>query len=254
MLTGIERRFERLFLMSGGMVLLFAAALRELHFGRRDLQRIGRQMLAVGYSTLPLAALINLFTGMTLALNTGFALSDYGQVALIPPIVALSMAREMGPVITAVIIVGRVGAAMAAELGTMSVSDELDVLRVLGIRCERYLVMPRVMAALVMTPLLTVYALVIGLIGGALVSSEYFGLTYQQYYDRAIQALTLGEIFKGLLKAVVFGAIFSTVCCYLGLVTSGGAEGVGRSTTKAVVIALSGILVANYLLTRFLFG
>lgn len=253
MIATFERKFERLFTMAGGMVLLLGSGLSSIALGRRDITRIMRQSLVVGYQTGPLALLIGLFVGMTLALNMGFALQSYGQTVLIAQVVALSLMREMGPVITAVIITGRVGAAMTAELGTMAVNEEIDVLRVLGIRVERYLVMPRLIASVVMTPLLTVYAIMVGFAGGAVVSNQYFGVTYLNYRIRTIEALDGEEVSKGLFKSVVFGLIYATVCCYMGLTTRGGAEGVGRSTTRAVVISLSGILVANYLLTSFLF-
>ena len=165
------------------------------------------------------------------------------------------MIKEMGPVLTAFIIAGRVGAAMTAELGTMAVNEEINVLRVLGIRVDRYLVMPRLVAALTMTPALTAYSTVLGMLGGFLVANTYFGISFQLYRNEAFRYISLDEVFKGLLvKPMVFGAIYSAVCCYKGVSTTGGAEGVGRSTTSAVVISLAGVLVANYILLRYLFG
>jgi phospholipid/cholesterol/gamma-HCH transport system permease protein len=164
------------------------------------------------------------------------------------------MVKEMGPVFTAFIIAARVGAAMTAELGTMAVNDEVDVLRVLGIPVQRYLVMPRVIAALTMTPALTAYAVAIGLVGGFVVAGPYFGVSWVTYKAELFRVLTPDEIYKGLFKGVAFGAIYSAVCCYMGITTRGGAEGVGRSTTMAIVVSLSGILIANFLLTRFMFG
>ncbi|MDX2177295.1 MAG: ABC transporter permease [Candidatus Sumerlaeia bacterium] len=254
MINGIERRFERIFETSGGMGLLLVSALRHTAFGRQDRRRLLQQMLVVGYQTVPLALLIGAFVGMTLALNTGLALQTYGQTVLIAQVVALSLMREMGPVITAVIITGRVGAAMTAELGTMAVNDEIDVLRVLGIRPERYLVMPRILAALLMTPILTIYSVIIGFVGGMIIATNYFNVTSKIYWIKTFDALSLEEVYKGFFKSVVFGLTYATVCCYMGVTTRGGAEGVGRATTAAVVTSLSGVLVANFLLTRFLFG
>jgi len=239
---------------SGGMIILLFSTLRELALGPNDRRRLLRQMMVVGYETVPLALLIGLFTGMTLALGTGLVLAQFGQQRFIGAIVAESMIKEMGPVFTAFIISARVGAAMTAELGTMAVNDELKVLRVLGIRVNRYLVMPRIYAALAMTPALTVYSTLLGLLGGYVVAGNYFGISWQIYKTEAFRYITVDEIFKGLMKAVVFGAIYSSVCCYKGITTRGGAEGVGRSTTSAVVISLAGVLVANYLLTRYIFG
>lgn len=254
MLAALETRFDHLFRFTGGIVLLLLRSLAQVRFAGRDLRRILEQMASVGYRTMPLASLIGMFTGMTLALNTGFVFSQYSQEEQIAAIVALSLMREMGPVITAVIIVGRVGAAMTAELGTMSVNDEINVLRVLGIPPERYLVMPRVIASILMSPVLTIYAIIVGLIGGAVVSGEYFNVSYLTYRTVVYDYLDWEDIWKGLIKTFVFGAVYSAVCCYLGIQTRGGAEGVGRATTSAVVISLSSVLVANYLLTRFLFG
>lgn len=249
-----ERRMGRIYGATGGVILLFIRAILELRLGRNDRYRLLRQMLIVGWQTVPLALLIGLFTGMTVALGTGLVLSGFGQEVFIASIVAESMVKEMGPVFTAFIIAARVGAAMTAELGTMAVNDEVDVLRVLGISVDRYLAMPRIIAALVMTPALTAYAVVLGLIGGFVVAGPYFGVSWVTYRAETFRVLTSMEVFQGLSKGLFFGAIYSSVCCYMGLTTRGGAEGVGKSTTTAVVISLSGILVANYLLTRYMFG
>lgn len=254
MYAKLEKRFDHIFGFTGGIVLLLVQSLLLVRFAGRDLLRILEQMASVGYRTMPLASLIGFFTGMTLALNTGFVFSIYSQEDQIAAIVSLSLMREMGPVITAVIIVGRVGAAMTAELGTMSVNDEINVLRVLGIAPERYLVMPRVVASILMSPVLTIYAIIVGLVGGAIVAGEYFGVSYVTYRTVVYDYLDWEDVWKGLIKTFAFGAIYSAVCCYIGIHTRGGAEGVGRSTTKAVVVSLSSVLVANYLLTRFLFG
>ncbi len=250
----IEARFTDFYRQSGGVILTFLAGIFEFRYGRNERHRLLTQMLRVGWETIPLALLIGLFTGMTVALGTGLVLAQFGQEVFIARVVSESVIKEMGPVFTAFIIAARVGAAMTAELGTMAVNDEINVLRVLGIRVDRYLVMPRVIAALTMTPALTVYSIVLGLIGGAVVSVAYFDVSWVVYKNEAFRFITLDEVYKGLSKAIVFGAIYSSVCCYRGINTTGGAEGVGKSTTSAVVISLSGILIANYLLTRFLFG
>jgi phospholipid/cholesterol/gamma-HCH transport system permease protein len=254
MLAAIERKMGSFYLQSGGMLLLFLAALKEIRFSPADRQRLLKQMVVVGYETVPLALLIGLFTGMTLALGTGLVLAQFGQERFIASIVSESMIKEMGPVFTAFIISARVGAAMTAELGTMAVNDEVNVLRVLGIRVNRYLVMPRIVAALAMTPLLTAYSTLLGLLGGYVVAGNYFGISWTVYLTETFRYIELDELVKGQFKALVFGAIYSSVCCYKGMLTRGGAEGVGRSTTSAVVISLAGILIANYLLTRYLFG
>jgi phospholipid/cholesterol/gamma-HCH transport system permease protein len=255
MLTSLEQRFYQFFLIGGGTLLLFFRGILEFRFSRNELRRLSRQMVIVGWETLPLALLIGLFTGMTVALGSGIVLNDFRQQNWIAAVVSESIIKEMGPVITAFIVAARVGAAMTAELGTMSVNEEISVLRVLGIHTDRYLVMPRVVASIIMTPALTAYSVVLGLLGGALISMTYFNVPWVIYKRMSFEYITFDEIWKGvLLKPFVFGAIYSSVCCYKGVTTEGGAEGVGKSTTSAVVLSLAGILVANYLLTRFAFG
>jgi len=255
MIAAFERKFFSFYLQCGEMLLLLAKSVGQLRFGRNDRSRLLAQAIRVGYETVPLAMLIGLFTGMTLALGTGLVLDEFGQEVLIASIVSEAMIKEMGPVFTAFIISARVGAAMTAEIGTMAVNEELNVLRVLGIRVDRYIVMPRVIAALIMTPALTLYATTMGLLGGALIANTYFDVTWTAYLRQTFLYISQGEIVKGILvKGVVFGALYSIVCVYKGLHTTGGAEGVGRATTSGVVSSLAGILVANYILTRYLFG
>jgi phospholipid/cholesterol/gamma-HCH transport system permease protein len=249
-----ENRIASFYLASGGMLLLFLSSLKEFSLARGDRQRLLRQMVFVGWETIPLALLIGLFTGMTVALGTGLVLSEFGQQTFIASVVAESMIKEMAPVFTAFIISARVGAAMTAELGTMAVNEEINVLRVLGIRTGRYLIMPRIVAALAMLPLLTAYSTLIGLIGGYIVANNYFDVSFTTYRLETFRYISMDELWKAQLKAVIFGGIYSSVCCWYGINTTGGAKGVGRSTTSAVVVSLSGVLIANYLLTRFLFG
>lgn len=254
MFKKLEQRFGEFYLQSGGMILTLFAGLKEIRLGRRDVSRIMTQMGRVGWETAPLAMLVGLFTGMTIALGTGLVLKQFGQEAFIGAIVSDSMIKEMGPVFTAFIIAARVGAAMTAELGTMSVNDEINVLRVLGIRTDRFLVMPRVIAAVTMTPLLAAYATVMGLLGGAIVANTYFGVDFVTYRSEAFRYITVSEMIRGLSKGIIFGAIYSSVCCYKGITTTGGAEGVGRNTTAAVVISLAGVLIGNYIMTDLLFS
>ena len=254
MFKTLENKFATFYLNSGGIILTFLRAVSEFRLGRSDRSRLLQQLNRVGWETVPITLLIGLFTGMTVSLATGFVLSFYGQESSVAGIVSEAMIKEMGPVFTAFILSARVGAAMTAELGTMAVTDAINVLRVLGIRVNRYLTMPRVIASIIMTPALTVYATCMGLLGGALVANNYFHVSWISFRQEAFRYVDYSEIYKGLLKALVFGIIYSTVCCYKGLTTQGGAKGVGNSTTNAVVISLAGILIANYILTRFLFG
>lgn len=247
----IESYFYRLFIVSGELVTLLFWSLYEVKDFPRSFKRIMRQMLDIGFNTLPLALMIGLFTGMIVALQTGIELKSLGLQRLVGSIVGLSLVREMGPVITAFIVAGRVGSAMAAELGTMAVSEEVDALRSLGIDPVRFLAMPRIFSAILMLPLLTTYSIIVGLYGGALISQTFLGVDSIIYFKQTYESLSFNDVVKGIGKTFIFGAIFSTVSCYMGLTTLNGAEGVGKSTTRAVVISLTLILISDYFMSRF---
>ena len=189
---------------------------------------------------------------MVVALQTGYQLRQFNLQGIVGAIVGLSMAKEMAPVLTGYLVAGRVGAAISAELGTMAVSEEIDALRVMGIDPVEYLVMPRILAAVIMVPALSMYVLAVGCLGGAIIAVSYIGVGWQTYWDNLFQTLTRMEIVHGLLKAVVFGGIVATVGCHKGLTTRHGAEGVGRSTTQAVVLGFILIIVANYFLSHIM--
>ncbi len=254
MIASIEQIFKNLFVTSGGVLLLFVQSLLDIRFRTGDIQRLLRQMVVIGVQTLPLAMMIGFFTGMIIALNVGIPLREFGQEDRIGTFLGLAMVREFGPVFTAFILAARVGASMTAELGTMAVGEEVDTLRVLGIKPTRYLAMPRIVASLLMNPILTTYATATGLFGGMLLAEVYLGVPREQFWMRVFEYMDWSEIGTGLTKAFVFGALYSTICVYYGLKTTGGAEGVGRSTTRAVVISLTMILVSDFLLTRALIG
>jgi len=249
----IENAFGRLFFISGGVVLLFGQSLLDIRFARGDVRRLARQFYEIGVQTLPLAALIGFFTGMIIALNIGIPMKEFGAEDRIGSFLAIAILREFAPVFTAFILAARVGAAMTAELGTMAVSEEIDSLRVMGIKPSRYLGMPRVVASLIMSPLLTAYSMATGLIGGWLLAKTYLGVPTTLYWDRVFASADMEELRRGLIKALVFGAVYSSICVFQGINTTGGAEGVGRSTTRAVVLSLTMILVADFLLMRAMF-
>jgi phospholipid/cholesterol/gamma-HCH transport system permease protein len=251
LLSQLENFFYRLFVVSGEIVSLFFQSLVELRYLVRSFPRVLRQMLEIGYNSLLLAGLIGLFTGMIVALQTGLELKKLSVEQVVGGIVGLSLVREMGPVITAFIIAGKVGSSMAAELGTMSVSEEIDALRSMGINPVRFLVMPRFFAAVIMQPILTIYAIIIGIWGGALISATYLGIASQIYFRQLYRTLELEDISKGIGKTFIFAAIYSIVSCYMGMKAERGAEGVGKSTTRAVVVSLTMILVADYFMSRF---
>lgn len=239
---------------AGEMLALFVETVYYIKEAPRNLPSIFRQMSEVGIGTLPIAALMALFIGMVLSLQTGAQLALYGTQDVIGAIVGLSMTKELGPVMTSLLVAGRVGSAMAAEVGAMQVYEEIDALKTLEINPVRYLAMPRLLACLVAVPALVVFTVIIGVAGGAIIAAitPKINVPLSVYYDSLVRALDYQEIFKGLFKATIFGGIVAQVGCYVGFKTSGGARGIGESTTRAVVLSFLLIFVANYFLTRFM--
>lgn len=220
--------------------------LRALWTKRADLME---KMAQGGLGSSPVVVFVAFFTGMTLALQAGNQLARFNQEAAIGALVTASMLREMGPVMTAIILSALVGSSYAAELGTMAVSEEIDALRVMSISPVKYLVMPRVVAMAFMAPVLTVISDVVGILGGAIVGRYILGIDYQLYFDAARWVLTVEDVVGGLFKGFVFGVTLSVIGCSYGIRATRGAEGVGRATMKSVVISFMLILLFNYFLT-----
>lgn len=239
---------------TGEMLSLLVETLYYCKEAPRNLSAIYRQLHEIGVATLPLACLSALFVGMVLALQTGTQLALYGSQQAIGAIVGLSMTKELGPVMTSLLVAGRVGSAMAAEVGAMEVYEEIDALKTLEINPVRYLAMPRLLACLLAVPALVVFSVVIGILGGSFVSNinPVINVPYSVYFENLGQALNYREVLKGLVKAFIFGGIIAQVGCYVGFKTSGGARGIGASTTRAVVISFLLIFVADYFLTRLM--
>ena len=207
------------------------------------------QLFDIGVMSLPVVAITGFSTGMVLAAQAFFQLSDKGLAGATGLMVAKAMLVELGPVLTAFMITGRVGAAMCAELGTMRVTEQIDALRSMAVNPLRYLVAPRFIAGTVMQPLLTIFSSITGIFGGYLITVYYYHMPPSTYFDPMKFNITNFDFFSGMVKAFVFGIIIVTISCYRGMMTSGGAAGVGRSTTHSVVICYSVILVVNFLLT-----
>lgn len=239
---------------TGEMLALLLETVYYIKEAPRNLPSIFRQMSEVGIGTLPIASLMALFVGMVLSLQTGSELAAYGSQEAIGAIVGLSMVKELGPVMTSLLVAGRIGSSMAAEVGAMEVYEEIDALKTLEINPVRYLAMPRLLACLFAVPALVVFSMIIGIAGGALVAdvNPKINVPFSVYYDNMIRALEYKDVFKGLLKATVFGAIIAQVGCYIGFKTSGGARGIGVSTTRAVVLSFMMIFIADYFLTRLM--
>ena len=237
---------------TGNGLMLFVQSVREFRAAPAKPHRIFVQMKRVGNDTLPIALAMAVFTGMVLALHSGYALSRFNFEHALASIVSLSLVKEMAPVLTAMLLAGRIGAAIAAEIGTMQVNEEIDALHTLGINPIRYLAMPRLIACITMLPVLVMCASGVGILGGAAIASAYFDIGMNAYFKTAFDAMVMGDIAEGLIKAVFFGAIVAVVGCQRGLRTRGGAEGVGRAITSSVVTSFVAIFICNYFVTRFM--
>jgi phospholipid/cholesterol/gamma-HCH transport system permease protein len=214
---------------------------------------IGRAFMEIGYFSLPVVALTALFTGMVLALQSYTGFSRFGAESAIASVVVLSVTRELGPVLAGLMVAGRAGAAMAAELGTMRVTDQIDALSTLSTEPMGYLVAPRLLAGTIALPLLVLLADILGVLGGFLVSTQKLGFSSGTYLVSTFTNLKTDDVVSGLIKAAVFGFIIALMGCFNGYRSKGGAEGVGTATTSAVVSASILILALDYILTQVLF-
>lgn len=234
-------------------MLVEAIWFMQFAFGKRSRHETVTQFYITGIKSLGVITVVALFTGMILALQTGLELRRYGQEVYIGSAVAVSMIREMGPFMTGLIISASVGSAIAAQIGTMTVSEEISALEVMSINPNRFLVMPRLVALVVMMPILSVYTNILGIMGGAVVGATQLGVSVQAYMDNATQFATNKDLYVGLFKALLFGIIITTVSCYQGFVTTEGAVGVGRATRSSVIISFLTILVIGYMVTRMFY-
>ncbi|MFP4167399.1 MAG: MlaE family ABC transporter permease [Desulfonatronovibrionaceae bacterium] len=242
------------FIREGGQVILLF--LSAAHWVVRPPYRwrlFLRQMEFIGVHSLFVVSLTGLFTGMVLALQTYYAFSMFSAESLVGATVALSMTRELGPVITALMVTGRAGSSIAAELGTMRVTEQVDALTVMAISPVQYLVVPRILAGIVVLPLLTVVSDFIGVLGGYLVGVKLLGINSSMFMNKIYEFVEMTDIYNGLTKAAVFGLLLTLVGCYKGFYTTGGAEGVGKSTTQAVVLSSVLILMSDYVMTALMF-
>lgn len=211
--------------------------------------QIRDQLFEIGVLSLPVVAITGFFTGMVLAAQAYYQLNDKGLAGATGVMVTKAMMVELGPILTAFMITGRVGAAMCAELGTMRVTEQIDALLSMSVNPLRYLVAPRIIAGIIAMPLLTVFSSMMGILGGYIIAVFYYGLPSNAFLDPLPTNITGFDFVSGLVKAFFFGIIIVTISCYRGMNTRGGAAGVGRSTTHSVVICYSIILICNFLLT-----
>jgi len=218
------------------------------------LPAIGRQLVDVGYYSLPVVGLTAIFTGMVLVLQSYTGFTRFSAESAIPNVVVISLTRELGPVLAGLMVAGRVGAAMAAEIGTMRVTEQIDALSTLSTNPLKYLVVPRLVAGLISLPLLVAVADVIGVFGGYVIAVDKLGFNSVSYIKHTVNFLHTIDVVSGLVKAAVFGFIVALMGCYHGYHSRGGAQGVGAATTNAVVSASILILVFNYFLTEAFFS
>jgi phospholipid/cholesterol/gamma-HCH transport system permease protein len=236
----------------GAFVRLAGAALRAVALPRFPWRETLRQLEAIGARSTTIVLLTALFTGMVLALQTGYALERFGAKLYVGSVVGLSLARELGPVLTALMVGGRVGAGITAEIGSMQVTEQVDAIRSLGADPVQKLVLPRVVAATLSLPMLAVIANVLGVLGGLGIAATQFGIPGRFYLQTIYRTVTVTDLLSGISKTLVFGWIIAMVGCFVGLRTTGGTVGVGRATTRAVVVASIAVLIVDFFLTQAL--
>ncbi len=234
----------------GEIGLLTVEVIRHLFRRPFETRLLIDQLDSIGVRSLNVVNLTAIFSGMVLALQMGQFLAAFGAKIYVSRIMGLSLLREMGPVLSALMIAARVGAGITAELGTMKVTEQIDAMRALATSPIKKLVVPRVLATIVMLPVLTVLADAIGLLGGLVISVTQLGVSGDYFYTSLIQNTALGDLFSGLGKSVFFGFLIAIIACWKGLTASGGADGVGRATTEAVVYASISVLISDFFLTK----
>lgn len=252
--------------MPGRSVEWVKAALLEVQEYVRMVGKVGRALLsrpyyyrdiieqfeAIGVGSLTVVVLTGMFTGMVLALQTGFTLDQFGARSMVGSIVSASIVKELGPVLTGLMVAGRVGSGIAAELGSMVVTDQIAALRALGTDPIRKLVLPRILAGFVMVPVLTVIASGLGMVGGWVVTVFLLRVASTVYWNSVVQALYIQDVWMGLIKPFVLGFTIVSIGCHVGMRTQGGTQGVGRATTNAVVASSVSVIAVDYLVTQLL--
>ena len=231
------------------MSLMFFHGLIFIVTGRINVKDLIAQMSVIGVDSLFMVSVTGLSTGMVLVVQMGNQLAKMGAESYVGGIVALSLARELAPNLTAIVVAGRIGSAMAAEIGTMAVTEQIDALNTLAVSPIKYLFVPRILATAIMLPILVIFTNIIGIVGGSFVAVAQVNISLITFKESILVNLAMRDIIGGLLKSVFFGMIIGMVGCYKGFKTYGGAEGVGKATTSAVVLSIMLILLSNYFLS-----
>ncbi len=237
----------------GGFLLFLIRTVRTLFTTKLKVQKVVEQMKQVGVDSMSIIVLTGVFTGMVFAFQTYIGFHRFGGEQFLGPVTALAMLRELGPVLTGLMVTGRACSSIAAEIGAMQISEQIDALRTLCINPFQYLMVPRILAGIIILPFLSLFCAFLGILGAYIIAIYALGLNPSQFINMIKEYVELQDITGGLIKASVFGLILTWVGCYKGYRTSGGARGVGISTTAAVVLSSTIILAANYFLTAALF-
>ncbi|HYE31594.1 MAG TPA: ABC transporter permease [Methylomirabilota bacterium] len=237
----------------GEALLLFWRTLAALPHVWRQRSKVAEQLIEIGTASLLMACILSMFIGGVIALQSGPVLRERGLAGALGGLVGLSMCRELGPVMMAVLIAGRIGSAMAAEIGSMAVYQEIDALRTMNINPIRYLVLPRMVAISIALPALVVFSILVGWLGGAVVSAlnDQIAVPFDTFFNNLRDMVKFRDVVNGLVKSFVFALFIGMVSCHQGLSTIGGPRGIGRSVTKAVVNSIVLILILDYFITRF---
>ncbi|HNX23853.1 MAG TPA: ABC transporter permease [Spirochaetota bacterium] len=254
MFTDTGERITHQLKFTGFTLILIFKTFLTLRFVFAKRGEIVKQMYISGVKSMPVCTIVALFGGMILALHTGVELAKFGQQELVPTLMINIMNKEMGSFLTSIIITAFSGAAMAAELGTMKVSEEIDALEMMSINPVAYLVMPRVVSMMIMLPTLSIYTIILGVAGGGIISYFQLGITTEAYYHKVFQSIWLKDMYVGLLKSFVFGLMISSISCANGLKAEGGALGVGQATRVSVVSSYLLVLIMGYFITALFYG
>jgi len=246
----LRQRADEAFLYVGGLADLAGQTVQQLRRGPVERPLVMAQFDQIGVRSLSIVIITSAFIGMVLALQTAYALEDFGGKLFVGTIVSLSLVRELAPVLMSLMVGGRVGAGMAAELGTMKVTEQIDAMRALATNPVRKLVVPRVVACTLMFPLLTIVAIALGILGGLLIAVSNLHLSANYYLRSVVEAVRYNDLASGIGKTFFFGFAIALIACYNGLRTSGGADGVGRSTTQTVVSGAITVLIMDFFLTK----
>jgi phospholipid/cholesterol/gamma-HCH transport system permease protein len=254
LLERVGRSTIDFFEYAGGLTILSAESVGFMVRLRIRIAETISQCALLGVQSLSIVMLTSLFTGMVISLESAQQAVSYGFANVVGGAVAYASVRELGPMLTGIVVAGRVGAAIAAELGSMVVTEQIEALRSMGLEPSRFLVVPRLVALLVMLPLLTIFADVVSILGGMWIAQTYAHISYDSFLSSVRESIGFDDVAKGLLKSFVFATIIAMVGAYQGLSTRGGAAGVGQSTTGAVVLAIILIFASNFVLSFLLFG